>query len=277
MVNQIFPPEKLTAVEQEILFLYAAIESIGSMVNYEFIELSQENVEAQAIFKTSIHQKLFNILLVDFLSKSSQEVTGKSVSLLEGLFQINKTPCLGGKLSCEHLRKAVSAFKRWLETEIKVPCYFPSIEHNGMLKLKRLEFITICGDISKHGFARLNERARDLRKILDRNGKEISTEDALVLLDEFYDRFHADIFSYHGSQIVEKLNNIRWGIYEYLQPSIRRLQNDGDFGPPRYRFTYPIGVTNQLVKHFYRELMVSVSSPPYFRRFKTYKILTLRY
>lgn len=227
--------------------------------------------------KTSIHQKIFIILLVDFLSKSSQEVTGKNLSLLEGLIQIGKAPCLGKKASCRQLRTAVSVFKRWLDKEIKVPCYFPSIEHNGVLKLKRLEFIMICGDISKHSFARLNRRARDLKMILERNKKEIRTGEALALLDAFYDRFHGDIFSYHGSQIVEKLNNIRWGIYEYLQPSIRRLQNDGDFGPPRYRFTYPIGVTNQLVKHFYRELMVSVSSPPYFRRFKTYKILTLRY
>jgi hypothetical protein len=277
MINHIIAPEKLTAMEQEILFLYASIESIGSMVNYDLLDLSGGNVEAQAIFKTSIHQKIFNILLVDFLSKSSHEVTGKNVSLLEGLVQVCKTPLLENKALCGHLRMAVSAFKSWLDKDIKVPCYFPSIEHNGTLKLKRLEFIMICGDISKHSFARLSRRARDLKTIFGRNGKEICSEDALLLLDEFYDRFHRDIFSYHASHIAEKLNNIRWGIYEYLQPTIRRLQNDGDFPLPRHRFTYPINVTNEFVKHFYRELIGNVSSPPYFRRFKTHKALTLRF
>ncbi len=248
-------------MEQEKLFLYASVESIGSMVNYELLDVSGEGVEAQAIFKTSIHQKMFSILLVDFLSKSSQEVTGKNLSLLEGLIQVCKAPCLGKKASGQQLRAAVSVFKRWLDKEIKVPCYFPSIEHNGVLKLKRLEFIMICGDISKHSFARLNRRARDLKMILERNEKEICTGDALVLLDAFYDRFHRDIFSYHGSQIAEKLNNIRWGIYEYLQPTILRLQNDGDFAPPRYRFTYPSSVTKEFVKHAYRELVECVSSP----------------
>lgn len=44
-------PETLTAMEQEILFLYASVESIGSMVNYELLDVSGEGVEAQAIFK----------------------------------------------------------------------------------------------------------------------------------------------------------------------------------------------------------------------------------
>src|SRR5215218_1142153 len=42
--------------------------------------------------------------------------------------------------------------------------------------------------------------------------------DALLALADFYEKFHTDILNYHASTIAEFLNNIRWGIYEYLQP-----------------------------------------------------------
>jgi len=268
---------KFTAIEQEIIFLKASNESIGSMVNHEVLKLSEGDKGAQARFKTSIHQRFFNIILVDFLSRSAVEVTGEKISSLDALVKICEKPSFNQHNSVKSLRQAVTAFKKWLEGEIKVKVWFPSIDFEAKLKVQRQEFIEICGDISKHNFSRLNRRARELQTILKRNGKEVSDDDGLALLDDFYEIFHNDIFTYRGSHIVEQLNNIRWGIQEYLQPEFKRSIVYEDCTPPRYRYTYPNGVKTEFVKHCYQTLMNDIRTTPYMKRFKTHKILTRRY
>ncbi len=268
---------KSTAIEQEIIFLKASNESIGSMVNHEVLKLSEGDNGAQAIFKTSIHQRYFNIILVDFLSKSAEEVTGEKISSLDALVKICENPNFNQHNSVKSLRRAVTVFKRWLEHEIKVKVWFPSIDLKADLKVQRQEIIKICGDISKHAFSRLHIRARELKKILKRNGKEASDVDGLELLDDFYDRFHGDIFTYQGSQIVEQLNSIRWGIQEYLQPEFKGSLVSKSHTSLRYRYTYPKGVNTEFVKYCYWTLMNDIRATPYMKRFKTYKILTRRY
>jgi hypothetical protein len=268
---------KFTTIEQEVIFLIASNGSIGSMVNHEVLELCEGDNGGQAIFKTSIHQRFFNILLVDFLSKSAQEVTGEKISSLDALVQICEKPSFNQHNSVKSLRRTVTAFKKWLEHEIKVKVWFPSIDLDTKLMVQRQEFIKICGDISKHNFSRLHVRARELKKILKRNGKEVSDEDALLALDDFYERFHTDIFSYRGSHLVEQLNSIRWGIQEYLQPEYQRSIVYDRRSPPRYTYTYPNGVKTEFVKHCYSALMNSIRATPSIKRFKTYEILTRRY
>lgn len=268
---------RFTAIEQEVIVLKASNESIGSMVNHNILILSEGEDGAQAIFKTSIHQRLFNILLVDFLSTSSGDLTGEKISSLDALAKVCEKPSFNHHNSVKSLRRAVTAFTKWLEHEIKVDVWFPSIELEAAVKVQRQEFIKICGDISKHSFYRLDRRAKSLQKILKDNGKEVSKEDALLALDDFYDRFHNDIFTYLGSHLVEKLNNIRWGIQEYLQPEFNRSMTHEGCTPPRYRYTYPIGVQAEFAKLCYWGLMNDIRATPDMKRFKTYRVLTRRY
>jgi hypothetical protein len=269
---------KFTAIEQEIIFLKASGESIGSMVNHEVLKLSEGDNGAQAMFKTSIHQRYFNIILVDFLSKSAEEVTGENISSLDALVKICEKPSFNQHNSVKSLRRAVKAFKKWLEHEIKVKVWFRSIKLKTKLKVQRQEIIKICGDMSKHTFSRLHVRARELKKILKRNGKEVSDDDGgLALLDDFYERFHTDIFTYQGSHIVEQLNSIRWGIQEYLQPELKRSMVYESRTPLRYRYTCPNGVNAEFVMYCYSALMNDIRATPNMKRFKTCKILTRRY
>ena len=100
---------------------------------------------------------------------------------------------------------------------------------------------------------------------------------ALLALAEFYERFHTDILNYHGSTIAEFLNNLRWGIYEYLQPEFRRsiIWEAGNL--PMYRYTYPDGVVTNLAKNCYWELMNEVRIQPFMRRLQVTRSLKLRY
>jgi hypothetical protein len=247
------------------------------MINAEVLELSINGKNAQAIFKTSIHQRLFNILLVDFLSKSAGEITGRNISSLDALVEICVNPMFNENNSVKSLRAAVKRFKKWLEREIAVEVWFPSISLNASLNVQRKEFITICGDISKHSFSRLGRRARDLMKIFERSGGKVTMEEALILLDEFYERFHTDIFSYHASHLVEQLNDITWGIKDYLQPQLPTSVIRVDATLPRYRYVYPDGLNTEFAKHCYRNLMNEISITPHIKKFRTHKSLKASY
>lgn len=118
---------RFTAIEQEIIHLKASTASIGSMVNHNILELSEGKDGAQAIFPTPIHQRLFNILLVDFLSKSSGELTGEKISSLDALVKVCEEPSFNQRNSVKSLKRAVTSFKKWLGREIGVDVWFPAI------------------------------------------------------------------------------------------------------------------------------------------------------
>ena len=59
-------------IEQEIIILKAVKELIDSMVNFELMSLVGDDPDSNILFKSSIHQKLFNIILVDFLSRTDK-------------------------------------------------------------------------------------------------------------------------------------------------------------------------------------------------------------
>lgn len=81
----------------------------------------------------------------------------------------------------------------------------------------------------------------------------------------------------HGSTIAEFLNNIRWGIYEYLKPEFSRSLVRDTKNPPRYWHTYPEDIKNEFAKNCYWDLMNEVRSDPYLRKFKVTEVLKLRY
>ena len=135
----------------------------------------------------------------------------------------------------------------------------------------------MCGNISKHNFLRAIRVATDLQALLSKSGVLVTVEEALLALADFHERFHSDILNYHSSTIAEFLNNIRWGIYEYLQPELQRsvVWEGGD--PPTYRYTYPHEVVVPFAQDCYWELMNEVRIPPYMRRFQVTKWQKLRY
>jgi hypothetical protein len=153
----------------------------------------------------------------------------------------------------------------------------PSIDTQVKVKLARVTFIKMCGDLTKHNFLRAIGVAEDLQAALAEGGVSVSREDTLLAFEDFYARFHDDILNYHGSTIAEFLNEIRWGIHEYLQPEFKRSLVWESKEPPRYRYTYPPGVSSSFARACYWNLMNDVRREPYFARFKVTKYLKLRY
>ena len=69
-----------------------------------------------------------------------------------------------------------------------------------------------------------------------------------------------------SSLIAEFLNNLRWGIYNYVRPEFERSFERVD-PEPMYRFKYPAGVANPLAQQMYWGLMNMARSQPYFPKF----------
>lgn len=270
---------KLNNIEQEVIFLKAIKELIDEMVNWELVNLVGEDPHSNISFNSMTHRRFFNILLVDFLSCSDKGVLGVQLSYLSALKEIGNWPSFNTDHSVSNLTQASNEFADWLEKEVTVErVWLPAIDLEIDLSIKRIEFVKICGNISKHNFTRLSGVVRELKEIFYRNNVMLEDEDALLIVDEFYQWFHDDIFSYHSSAIAEFLNNIRWGIYEYLLPEFQQsMVYETEEHPRKYHYTYPDGIINGFAKTCYWGLMNDIRSRPYMKKFQVTKYLKMRY
>lgn len=255
-------------IEQEVILLRAISDHIGEMVNFEVMDVYGDDPHSHIMFKTMTHRRFFNILLVDFLSKTDERGPVKKTSFLGGLLEICENPSFNHQDSISSLKATAEKFKLWLRTNVKISVWLPGIDEEAHLEVERYNFLKMTGDVSKHNYLRAIGVAEDLSKALKDSGIECDIQDALLALPDFYERFHTDIMTYHSSTIAEFLNNIRWGIYFYLKPEFNKSierSNDDLIG---YRYRAPDDISSsKYAKDCYWELMNQVRSPPYMRKF----------
>ena len=256
-----------TKAETEIISLWVVCGSLDPMVNHALLKLVGDRGACEVRFETSIHQQLFNILLLDFFEKVDVTLTGEQGSCLDVLDGACRTASFDENGSVEFLSKPVDGLRAWLDAEITVGTWLPSIHQKLDLKIQRRESIYICGNMSKHNLARLTGAAKRLDEILCRHGVTVGYVKALHVLDDFYVRFHEDIFEYHSTVITELLNNIRWGIHDYLSPEYLRAKVQNDSDPTKYSYRYPNAVLDDFAKSCYWDLMNTVRRKPYMERF----------
>lgn len=277
--------EPYTKLEQEVVVLRAVWDMIDGMVNYEIFEKEHATDNAQLFFKSNSTGQLFNILLADFLSKPKKGTFNLPVptgaaktdhTFLFYLQRIGEMPELNP--NPQDILGPVQQFASWLEEECVVEnVWFQSIETETNICVKRITFLKICGDIAKHNFARLDTNVKRIKKVFEENSVQIDTGQGFLILPEFYEWFHTDIFHYHASTIAEYLNNIRWGIFEYLKPEFSRSFEKTDPQPVGYRFNHPAECCDPLTRAMYWDLMNQVRSRPHFPHFQTTKMLKKRY
>ncbi len=155
--------------------------------------------------------------------------------------------------------------------------WLPSINKQVLLTLTRLSFLKACGNISKHNLLRLGSVAEEIVQTLAVNGVSITLEEGFLVLADFYEQFHTDTLNYHSSTIAEFLNNIRWGIHEYLQAEYQRsvVTEGGD--PPKYRYIYPKNIVTEFARTCFWDLMEEVRRGPHVKRFRVTRWLKIRY
>jgi hypothetical protein len=276
-----------TTIEQEIVILKAVWDLIHEMVNYEMFAKLTQTDDVILMFNTRVHQRLFNILLVDFLSQpppwpfglpaAPRETKKSKQNLLFHLGRICDDPRLS-PTGADHIKAPLDKLTDWLEAECCVEnVWLPSINVETNITVKRVAFIKICGNIAKHNFTRLSVNIEGICGILRDNGTNIDTEHGYLVISEFYDWFHTHVLNYHGSVIAEFLNNIRWGVYNYLKPEFTRSFTRDDPISIEYRFLYPPDCNHPVVKSIYWDLMNEVRSEPFVPQFESSRHLKRYY
>ena len=267
----------LSPIESEVVLLKASWDLIGEAANATVFKVTGTDPDSQIQFDSSLHQQFFNIILVDFLSETDRDAPLRSETFLAGLGELAAAPLLSSPSSTTELALAVEDFASWLKQEVQVDAWLPSIDKQVTFALARSKFVRICGNLSKHSFLRTFRVAKELRGLLEAAGVSTSLEQASLALDDFYERFHTDILNYHSSTIAEFLNNIRWGIYQYLRPEFERSFTWDTKNPPMYSYSFPAELQSAYARTVYWNLMNEVRSPPSMRRFKVTRWLKLRY
>lgn len=276
------PKVAFNADKKEVLALKASLWAINEMVNNAIMTISYNDPDSSIMFQTSSDQRYFNIILLDFLNA---KIFGIEKNCIEVLDDILNEPKLSSEVS--FLSKTLEEFKDWLSADIVLEhdgetrtFWFPTINEDIALKIKREEFIKICGNISKHNPLGLDRQAKTIVGIFQRNNLEISLSEALLIMNEFYEQFHDALLNYHSSAIAEFLNNLRWGIYEYIKPlynsSVEFYWNDAH-KMRSYRYHYPETIINPYAREVFWDLMNDVRSEPYIKKFAVTRCFKMRY
>ncbi|EMS7725952.1 hypothetical protein V9N50_001856 [Vibrio cholerae] len=255
-------------INTEIVLLKAIYEHIDEMVNNSMFTIQGKHPAQMVMFKTSIHRRLFYILLVDFLSATDEKgPLGKRI-FLRGLADICDKPNFSVNGSHCYLKARVQDFINWLNETKETYIWMPSIDREVDLKITRIEMIKMAGDISKHNYLRSIGVARKLKEILEKSGVEIDDESALYALDDFYERFNDDVLIYLSSHVCEFLNDIRLGIYEYLKPEFMRSYIfNGEDSIPIYDYLIPDSLSEKYSRVCYWAVMNNIRRKPYLPKF----------
>jgi hypothetical protein len=264
-------------MEQEVVYLAAVNELLQSMVNYELITLGGEGARQSIQFKTMTHQQFFFIALVDFLSKTDEKAPVPSAPYLRALRTIAEAPSFEENGSVLALKKAVDAFTEWLQVEIAVELWLPSIILEVEIRIPRYLVLKIVGNLSKHNSLRSVGVAEELQRLLRDAGITVELYQAMLVQEEVYEILHDDVCVYHASTIAEFLNALSWGIQNYLQPEYSRSFTPAIDGSARYKFQYPAALEHQYAKICYWNLMNQVHTGPCLKPFTVTEYLKGRY
>lgn len=265
-------------IEQETIALAAAIESLTSLVNHSMFTISDPHEgESQATFKSSIHHQLFVALLLDLLEPANSSLTGHAGSCLDALEAIARSPLFAVDSSGEHLLTPVMTLKVWLAEKVTIETPLPSLSKTINLTFSRQELVYFCGNISKHNFARLTGVAKKVSELLRQHDVDLTPPDAIVVLDDLYERYHYEILNYHSSTLVQLLNDLRWGVHNYLKPEYLRSYRKDPVDEIRYSYDVPAGIVHNIAQTCYRDLMNSAHHGPSVKPFKASRYLKSRY
>lgn len=272
----------ISSIEAEVISLHTTNRAIDDMVNLQLLNFYPNEHGTEARFKEIPQATLFNSRLTDFLTcDQSPMCIKKNESRLESTIRITNSPHFNQKDTVGDLKRACATFHEWLSYE---PTFedvnLHSINKVVSLTMPRSFFIKTCGNILKHNDMSLNTVAKNLKNLLAKNSCDINAQDSYMVLDDFIEWFHYDIFIYHGCIIVQMLNDVRHAIKAYLRPealSAPRYVYDELFKKETPRIIVSDKMKSDYTRHCYHDLMQDTQQSAYVKQFKTPDYFTLRY
>ena len=261
-----------TSPETEAIGLCICIDALNDIVNKELLEVrwtSQGSGQAEIYFHTGVHQQVFLLRVIDLVKeRADSNLIGFNGSCLDALRQFCESRNFDIDGSITPLRNAVSNINGWLNQEVRVKLWLPTLNLNANIACPRIELLKISGAQSKHNVARLTAVSKGIWTLLSKNGHNVDQNMIPLALDDFREHLHSNFFIYYGTWIAELLNDLRWGLHSYLLPTFDQSLVYLDDERSRYRYEIPEWVSTQVGKEWFWRLMNNVRSRPYLEAFR---------
>lgn len=258
--------------ESEAIGLCIALEAIGDILNHALLEirgLENGSSDVTVYFHSRIHQQLFLIRLLDFAKETGDfGMTGVKGSCLDVIRSACETKHFDVNNSVGELKKAVDRLNEWLHTPTTLKLWIPTLDLEVKLQVTRIYLLYISGNEAKHNISRLTGLAKNIQRMLIAHGHEVPIEQIPLALDEFTENLSEHFFAYYSTWLSELLNDVRWGLQEYLIPIYRSCYiTTPEVDEQAYSFDYPSDISSSISKSWFWRLMNNVRTGPYFKRF----------
>ena len=260
-----------STAERETIGLCICLEAVGDIANHVLLTLRDVSTypgEAEVFFQTSVHRDLFLIRLLDLVKEnSSQQLTGVTGSCLAILREACTTKSFDVNGSVTDLRNSIEALERWLNYKKTITLWLPTLDINATINVSRLELLNITGNHSKHNLSRLTRVSGDVAKILSNHGYSVPEEQIPLALDDFREHLAENHFLYYSTWLSELLNNVRWGLQSYLEPTFAHSYRAGLEDSLAYSYEYPADIQGDVPRQWFWRLMNNVRDKPYLKQF----------
>lgn len=258
------------SAEREAIGLCICIEAVNDMANCSLLMLRDVSAypgEAEVLFHSHIHRDLFLIRLLDFVKEGgSKQLTGIAGSCLTVLKEACATKRFDENRSVTDLQNAVEALESWLSFKRPITLWLPTLDINATVVVSRLDFLNIIGNHSKHNLSRLTGVSREVASLLNDHGYTVPVAQIPLALDDFREHLAENYFVYYSTWLSELLNNIRWGLQTYINPTFARSYKANPDGFS-YSYDYPYDISDDVPRQWFWRLMNNVRARPYLKRF----------
>jgi len=218
---------------------------------------------------------MFLIRLLDIVNERGDvKLTGASCSCLALLRSIVDAPSFPSDPGVRILRDSVHEFEQWLAEKRPATLWLPTLNIEAQIQPSRLTFLEIAANQSKHNLSRLTAISRSIQSMLHEHGYDVPLGSVPLALDDFREHLHENYFAYYGTWLGQLINDICWGIYEYLRPVFQASYRAPPPGEIPYSYAYPMGINDEGAQEWFWRLMNDVRSPPPHRRFRANRYFT---
>lgn len=260
----------MNSTEREAIGLCISLEALNDIVNHALLDVresSREPGESEIYFKDFVHQSLFVIRFLDFAKEvGDSKLTGVSGSCVNVLKEACRSKSYDVNDSVNELERPLDKLQEWLNFKGPLKLWLPTINIEAKIEITRMKFLEISGNHSKHNLSRLTDVSKQIHQVLTEYDYDVPIELIPLALEDFQEHLDENYFIYYGTWMTQLLNDVRWGIQRYLEPtytSCFKQDRDGF----SYKYEYPDEFENEIAKQWFWRLMNHIRSAPYVKKF----------
>lgn len=257
----------------ETIGLCVAVEAINGILNHSMFDLlhskDEESLGAQVQFKSEVHRDLFLVRLLDFcLERGDSALTGVTGSCLRVVGLAAQSPSLRECGAGDSLAVASQTLSDWLDAEMPMTLWLGNLDAQITPSISRSTYLHIAANQAKHNLSRLTTVAKKVQELLKRGGVNAEIAEVALALEDLTEPLQDGMFVYYATWLAEMLNNVRWEIYDYLQPVFQVAYVPPGPGDLAYRFEFPHGISGDVAERWFWRFMNHMRHEPYLKRFR---------